>query len=74
MFFGPPAEGVLDVLEALGGVLEGLGGVLEANNKPRGQNIEKFPKNIEKHKENQRFWSMGDGAHPRGRRQLGGLV
>ena len=28
--FGPPAGGVLDVLEALGGVLEGLEGVLEA--------------------------------------------
>ena len=30
MVFGPPAGGVLDVLEALGGVLEGLEGVLEA--------------------------------------------
>ena len=29
--FGPPAGGVLDVLEALGGVLEGLEGVLEAS-------------------------------------------
>ena len=28
--FGPPAGGVLEVLEALGGVLEGLEGVLEA--------------------------------------------
>ena len=29
--FRPPAGGVLDVLEALGGVLEGLEGVLEAS-------------------------------------------
>ncbi len=31
LVFGPPAGGVVGVLEALGGVLEGLGGVLEAS-------------------------------------------